>query len=175
MAGSRTRLANAIAAVALAVGLAIWLVSRAPADRTLWAVLGVIATVLVAGACVGGRDRPARLGLVVLAGAYTAVLLQRRAGLAASAPVFGAALFACGELAALAAALRGARVDGSISVRRALAQIVAVALAGLLAGGLVLAVAGALAPARSLALTLAGALAAAALIWLLALLARRVR
>ncbi len=120
------------------------------------------------------RPRAIHLTLWLLAGAYAARLIDDSTPLDGAAPLYGAGILLCSELAECALQLRTAAQSEPAVLADRLLRTLAVALCGIVAGSLALAAA-TLSLARSLPLTAAGAAAAAAAVWLIAILARQQR
>jgi hypothetical protein len=140
--------------------------------RPLWVVVGAAAVVLVAIGSMWDRPGATAVALVLLGTAYAVRLLVDSAPLDADAPVFGAGLLLCSELAHLPSRrqARGFEDPGLFAGR--LLRILAVTLTGAAVGSVALAAA-AVRLAGSVALTAAGAAAAAGAVWLVAWLALR--
>ena len=136
------------------------------------AAAGVAAAVVLA-AGLALRFAPAvPVALVLLAGAYAALLGHEVDGLDTRAPVVAAALFAVAELAYWSLELRGAVADEPGTYLRR-AALLAVMLAGVVAIGIVLLAVVEAVSAGGLAVELVGAAAAVAAVALVALAARR--
>jgi hypothetical protein len=135
---NRARVATALGALAAAAGLAAY--AGAHAGRYEWAplVAGLAALALLLPALaldLGGAIPPA---LTLLAGAYAGSLLLRGDRLDPYAPLVGAGLLLCGELAYLSLELRPrAEAEQWFRLRR-LAALAAVVAGGAVAGALVL-------------------------------------
>lgn len=137
--------------------------------QTLWIALAAAGVVLICAGVTLRRAGALHLTLWLLLGAYAARLIVDSAPLDDAAPVYGAGVLLCSELAAWSLQLETrARTDAALTADRLL-RTLAVALAGVAAGAVALAAATLNLP-RSVPLTAAGAGAAAAAIWLIALL-----
>ncbi len=110
----------------------------------------------------------------LLVAAYAARLIVDSAPLDPAAPVYGAGVLMCCELAHVSLQRRAVAHDDPRLLADRLLYTLVLALAGIVAAPLALAAA-TLNIARSLPLTAAGAAAGAAAIWLIAMLARRRR
>jgi len=153
----------------LAAGLATWVVLSAIHLRPLWIVLGTAAVVLVAIGSISDRQGATTLALLMLGLAYAVALIVDSAPLDRGAPVFGAGLLLCSELAHLVPRRRVIEEPGLVGAR--LLRILAGALLGMAIGSVVLAAATVRLPASAM-LTVAGAAAAAAAVWLVGWLSR---
>jgi hypothetical protein len=138
--------------------------------RPVWAALGIAGVVLVAFGAVLDRPSATALALLLLGAAYAVHLIVDSAALDWGAPVFGAGLLLCSELAHLVPPGRVVEEPGLLAAR--LLRIVAAALVAVAVGAVALAGA-AVQVGGSAALTAAAAVAAAAALWLIAWLARQ--
>jgi hypothetical protein len=136
------------------------------------ATAGAFAVVVLA-AGLALRFAPAvPVAVVVLAGAYAALLEHEVEGLDTRAPVVAATLFAIAELAYWSLELRGAVADEPGTYFRR-AALLAIMLAGVIALGTVLLAVVEAVSAGGLAVELAGAAAAVTAVALVAFAARR--
>ena len=140
--------------------------------RPLWIGLGAAATVLVAIGSTWRRPGPTAVALLLLGTAYAGHLAVDAAPLDAGAPMFGAGLLLCSELAHLPNRLetRGVEDAGLFTAR--LLRTLAATLIGAAVGSFALAAA-ALRLSGSAALTAVGAVGAAGAVWVVAWLALR--
>ncbi len=140
----------------------------------LWISLGAAGVVIISMGLALQRPGAIHLTLWLLVAAYAARLIVDSGPLDPAAPVYGAGVLLCCELADWSLALRTAARHDSALLTDRLLRTVAVVLAGIVVASVALAAATARV-ARSLPLTAAGAAAAAAAVWLTAILARQRR
>jgi hypothetical protein len=145
--------------------------AREPAVASIVALLGGVGAFLLMLVLVRRATELLPWTLALLGVAYAIAIAARGSGVDEGAPLVGAGLLLCGELAAWSAdERRQIRAERSVVVARGTSVIV-LALAGLLAGGLVLALA--VAPVGGgLAWTFLGAAAAVAVVGIAARLGR---
>lgn len=163
-----------MASVAVAGGLGAWLAVTAdePFLVRVNAAAGVLATVVLAAGVVLRFAPAVPVAVVLLGGAYAALLGHEVDGLDTRAPLVGAALFAAAELAYWSMELRSAVADEPGTYARR-AALLAVSLGGVIAIGTVLLALVETVSAGGIAVELVGAVAAIAALALVALAARR--
>ena len=159
------------AAVAGAVGLAVWLWSGAGSGSApAAALLGALGAAAVGAGVISGRFEVVASGLVFLGGGYAAVLAIADPRLDLSAALVAAALVATGELANLSIEARSL-VDTEGATWRRVGWVAVLGLATLALGAGLLVVSD-LVRAGGIAVDALGAVAALAALGLLAVVAR---
>jgi len=157
---------------ALAYGCVLTLVMlRGSTVRPLTVALGCVGGLFLALVLVKAADDLLSWALALVGVAYALALLTRGAGVDETAPLVGAGLLLCGELATWSLDERWhVRAERALVLGRA-AAVAALVVAGLAAAAIVVALA-AVPTGAGLAWTVAGALAAALVLGLAARLAR---
>jgi hypothetical protein len=158
----------ALAALALASGLAALAAGDAGPNAGLARSVGAVCVALLTVALIGGPSAAVQLSLALCA----ALLLLRRSDRLEVAPLYGFVLLMIGELAQRS---RELRTPGAIAPEVVSARLAATVLVAAVGGSAatIVAIAVTLAPARSVALTAAGAAALAASCVAIVALARR--
>lgn len=160
--------------MALAGGVGAWLAIASDEAELMkaTATAGVLAAVVLAGGLVFRFAPAVPIAVLVLAAAYTALVLRQVDGIDTRAPLVAVALFAVAELAYWSSELRGKVADEAGTYLRR-AALLGFLLVGTVAAGMALLVLAEEVGAEGVAVELVGAAAIVGALALVAVAARR--